>query len=243
MIQLLPWIRLLLLGYLSICVDAHGHLLSPRSRNWYAFEVGRDSTYNAPPGLPPREYCSHCLNMKAAASVCGIGSAQAYDGWLDIYDNPMPWNSQETYVQGQEILVTTELTTNHAGHMELHACAIGDDETDATQACLDASPLTFVRDVCYGGPVDDLYPVRGYYSNNVLHQFIYKLPQDLVGNRVILQWRYITANSCLPPGYKDEERIGLDARGWLRGFTLADCNVDSSSPPQLVLDPTGSRGP
>ena len=42
--------------------------------------------------------------------------------------------------------------------------------------------------------------------------------------------------------YKDEERLGLDARGWLRGFTMADCNVDDQDPPQQVLDPTGGRG-
>ena len=48
----------------SIChpnlfVSGHGHLISPRSRNFFAYEAGRDDTTNSPPGLPPREYCSH----------------------------------------------------------------------------------------------------------------------------------------------------------------------------------------
>lgn len=117
-----------------------------------------------------------------------------------------------------------------------------EDSTVATQECFDAHPLTFTRDVCWGGPVDDVYPIRGYFSNNVMHHFVYKLPMGLVGNKVLLQWRYIAANGCIPPGYKDEERLGLDARGWLRGFTMADCNVDDQDPPQQVLDPTGGRG-
>ena len=40
-------------------VSGHGHLISPRSRNFFAYEAGRDDTTNSPPGLPPREYCSH----------------------------------------------------------------------------------------------------------------------------------------------------------------------------------------
>lgn len=141
--------------------------------------------------------------------------------------------------------MSIELTTNHAGHAEIRACPLPDNETTplATQDCFDAHPLTFVRDVCWGGPVDEIYPVRGYFSNQVMHHFIYKLPDGLVGTKVLLQWRYIAANGCIPPGYKDEERMGLDARGWLRGFTMADCNVDAQDPPQLVLDPTGGRGP
>lgn len=224
----------------------HGHLLTPRSRNWYAYEVGRDDPTNAPPGVPPREYCSHCLNQKLAAETCGRGSAQPYDagtGWRDIYQNAIPWNAQEAYVEGQELLVTSELTTNHAGHMELFACPLDGGAVQASQECFDAHPLSFVRDVCSNGPADDVYPVRGYYSNDALHHFVYRLPPGLTGQRVLLQWRYITANSCLPPGYKDEDRLGLHARGWLRGFTLANCNVDGADPPQLTLDPTGGRGP
>ena len=29
----------------------------------------------------------------------------------------------------------------------------------------------------------------------------YQLPQGLFGDKVLLQWKYITANSCSPPGY------------------------------------------
>lgn len=233
------------IGHPNLFVSGHGHLISPRSRNFFAYEAGRDDTTNSPPGLPPREYCSHCLNAKRADATCGRGSAQSYDpidGWLDTYGEPMPWTSQATYVEGQEVLMSIELTTNHAGHAEIRACPMDEGDAAATQECFDAHPLTFVRDVCYNGPVDTLYPVRGYFSNQVMHHFIYKLPPGLTGGKVLLQWRYIAANSCIPPGYKDEERLGLDERGWLRGMSMEDCNVNGEDPPQLVLDPTGARG-
>ena len=109
-----------LLSIISRClfVSGHGHLITPRCRNYFAYEAGRDDTTNSPPGLPPREYCSHCLNAKLATETCGRGAAQSYDpnpvdGWLDTEGNPMPWISQQTYVENQEILVSIELTTNH----------------------------------------------------------------------------------------------------------------------------------
>eukprot|EP00586_Coscinodiscus_wailesii_P020102 CAMPEP_0172495532 /NCGR_PEP_ID=MMETSP1066-20121228/71450_1 /TAXON_ID=671091 /ORGANISM="Coscinodiscus wailesii, Strain CCMP2513" /LENGTH=453 /DNA_ID=CAMNT_0013267269 /DNA_START=143 /DNA_END=1504 /DNA_ORIENTATION=+ len=216
-------------------------MISPRSRNWYAYEAGRDDRTNSPPGTPPREYCSHCLNSKLANQVCGLGNAQSYDDWNDLKGDPMPWMSQGNFVEGQEILVHTQLTTNHAGHMELMICPLEGDES-ASQECFDSHPLRFVRDICYGGPADDIYPVRGYYSTNMEHYFIYKLPTGISGSRVLMQWRYITANSCIPPGYFNPD-LDLAGRGWLRGFSMAGCNNDEQDPPQLKLDPTGSGAP
>ena len=97
----------------GLFVSGHGHMITPRSRNFFAYEAGSDDPTNSPPGLPPREYCSHCLNAKLATETCGRGSAQSYDQWLDTFGNPMPWIPQATYVEGQEILVSIQLTTNH----------------------------------------------------------------------------------------------------------------------------------
>lgn len=38
-------------------------------------------------------------------------------------------------------------------------------------------------------------------SGAVEHKFIYKLPMGVHGKKVMMQWRYVTANSCIPPGY------------------------------------------
>lgn len=144
----------------------------------------------------------------------------------------MPWASQEVYEEGQEFLVEVTLTTNHAGHMELYVCNLGDS---STQECLYENPVSFVRDELYGGPVDPNYPERAYFASGQTNfKFIYKLPSGVTGERVLMQWRYVTANSCIPPGYRDSEiQSILSDLGWLRSLTMSDCS--------LPYDETGAR--
>lgn len=183
--------------YLStFTAEAHGFLKTPRSRNYYAHVEGAD--WGALPGQPPKEYCPHCLNFKSMNEICGTGQAQNYDLWTDITGNPMPWMSQGIYTEGQEIIIEAVLTTNHAGHFDVFACPDGDA---STQDCFLNNPLTFVQDVLHGGPVDDHYPERAYVAPVTDFKFIYRLPVGLHGSKVMLQWRYVTANSCFPPGY------------------------------------------
>merc|ERR1712176_1178835 len=101
-------------------------------------------------GKPERDSCPHCLNSKLANNLCSQGNAATlYDKWKDINGNPMPWNSQATYKEGDEITVESVLTTNHAGHMDMYICPNGDD---STQECLWDNPLTLIRDNPHGGP-------------------------------------------------------------------------------------------
>lgn len=106
------------------------------------------------------------------------------------------------------------------GHFEVKACPIVTGEV-ATQACFDAYPLTFVSDDFYDAPADPHYPGRAYiprseYStqktpdNAYLFRHQFKLPDGLRGDLVLLQWYYLTGNSCLPPGYS--------AYAWPVGF-------------------------
>lgn len=58
--------------------------------------------------------------------------------------------------------------------------------------------------------------------------FKFKIPEsytDIIGEKVLMQWRYITANSCQPQGYKNSDISNfLLSKGWLRsGGNLADC--------------------
>ena len=54
--------HLLLSAILVVSVDGHGHMTSPRSRNWLA-TVGQDGVNSATPAKPDAEYCTHCLNV------------------------------------------------------------------------------------------------------------------------------------------------------------------------------------
>lgn len=88
---------------------------------------------------------------------------------------------------------------------------------------------------------DSQYPERGYYfggagwnSNDFVMTF--KLPNDLVGDKVLVQWRYITANSCNPPGYAEYfGRNGLSDIHWYP--FIPTCPVP------IPLDGDISKGP
>ncbi len=98
------------------------------------------------------------------------------------------------------------MTTNHAGHFDLFACPDGES---STQGCFLDNPLTFVKDELYDGPFDEDYPERAYVAPATNFKYIYKLPMGVHGPKVMLQWRYVTANSCFPPGYVSNELLCL----------------------------------
>jgi len=216
-------------------VYGHGYLSSPRSRNWVAHQDGSDSWLGTgDPGTPPAEYCYHCLNNKAANEICGSGNANNYDEWLDLDGNPIPWNSQATYTEGDIITIKSSLTTNHGGHMDVFICPNGND---STQECLEANPLEYV-DSLHLAPRDDKYPWRGYYSSAYDFEMRYKLPMGVTGDEVMMQWRYVTGNSCMPPGYcchnaDDYFDKYQNVSSWKRANT-ALCSYP--------LDPTGATG-
>jgi len=212
----------------SSLVNGHGYMYSPRSRNWIAYEDGTDSwSPNGSAGTPVAEYCYHCLNSKAADEVCGRTQTANYDEWLDINGDPIPWNSQETYIEGQIISVKSYLNAHHKGHMDLMLCPDGENPT---QECFEANPVEFVEDAKHGAPKDVNYPERGYYASGVQDfEFKYKLPMGITGDRILMQWRYVTGNSCIAPGYLD---YPWPNQSWL-GADHRPCSYP--------LDPTGDR--
>jgi len=191
-------------------VDAHGYLKSPRSRNWVARQDGKWSGGDM--NTPEIETCPHCLNLNS--NTCGKTGGNDYDYHLNALGGPMPKNIQAVYTQGQEIDLSAVLTAHHKGHFEYKACAINEGEL-ATQACFDANPLRFVKDLLYdNAPVDSNYPERAYIplsgasthkdsSGSYIYTHRYELPANLIGDLVLIQWHYITGNSCVAPGYKD----------------------------------------
>jgi len=206
--------------------EAHGHLTSPRSRNWYANQEGVSGTSTV--GVPPKEHCPHCLNTNSG--VCGIspGEGKSYDEYLDSTGKFMPWISQGTYSAGGEIIIKSYLDTHHNGHMEIFACANGNG---SDMACFMNNPLHFVKDILYDMPADPAHPERGYYYGGQGggvkdFEMVFRLPDNVVGDQVMLHWRYITANSCSPPGYAayfsgvNSKNQELPESFWTSGVTL-----------------------
>lgn len=130
----------------------------------------------------------------------------------------MPADPQLVVQQGSQITVEVILTAHHKGHFEFKACPVDGLQNEApTQECFEKNPLTFVKDELYGAPPDLNYPTRAYipplsYSGilsdssavaGTLYQYTLQLPPNLKGKLVLLQWHYLTANTCTYVGYDD----------------------------------------
>ena len=204
-------ILLLSLSYLIVGTAGHGYVESPRSRNFRAREEGKDWDHMS-------------LNRKASANnkygsgLCGV-NAKNYDTFLD------EWISEATYRAGDTIEITSHLTAYHGGHFEIGACA--DDEP--TQECFSTNKLKYKGG---GHPRDSAYKERAYlgtpsdgdntYDGGNIYTHRFRLPDNIVGERVLLQWRYFTANVCQPEGYREY----FDSVGWNYGSTHM-CNKDT----------------
>ena len=148
-------VALLSSWFLASLVEGHGYMFEPPSRSYSAWQTGLD--YGAEAGVPNRDNCAWCININDG--VCGITqSGINYDAWLDSTGQPMPWQSQATYTEGDIITVSSILTAHHEGHLEVWACPQG---RASTQDCFREHKLDFVDDVSFGMPQDPNYPLRG----------------------------------------------------------------------------------
>jgi hypothetical protein len=184
-----------------------------RSRNFIAsqdgvWSGGTDTSY-------PKETCPHCLNRGGTLGQCGVSGSVSYDANLNVFGQPMPPVVQGSYTQGQEIEVEVVLTAHHLGHFEFAACPISPGGI-ATAECFKQNPLEFVSDPLYGATKDATYPNRAYIAPTGIatvdnsgplpgqyYKFVLKLPPNVSGDLVLLQWYYVTANSCKLDGYSN----------------------------------------
>ena len=190
-----------------ICSHLFQFLSEFRSRNFIAAQDGvwwggTSSNY-------PKEDCPQCASIGGTAGQCGVIGDTNYDENLNVFGQPMPPAPQANYARGQEIEVDVILTAHHKGHFEFHACPIEQGGV-ASGGCLTEYPLEFVSDPLYGAPKDIDYPYRAYVApsslatsdaTGSLYRFRLKLPDNLSGDLVLLQWHYLTANSCTFAGY------------------------------------------
>ena len=218
-------------------VTAHGYLKTPRSRNYHASlnPVWWGGTFTD----PAPENCPQCLNVGGTAARCGLVGDHNYDYPPNAVGGVLPPIIQECYNEGSIVELETILTAHHKGHFTFKACAISPGEAP-TQECFDAHPLTFVADEMYGATFDPLYPERAYIprldfpgglqyesAGNAVFRHKFRLPQGLSGDLVLIQWHYVTGNSCLVEGY--------DTYDWPEGFYPGDL-------PQCGVIPPDGRG-
>jgi hypothetical protein len=168
---------------------------------------GGDATTPAP------ESDAFSLNKGGTLGACGIlSSGRDYNYPKNTNGDPLPWISQGFFSKGQELVLDVKLTAHHKGHFAFYVCPLANPATDIpSEACFKSHPLTFIEDVGEPGVTvpDPNYPERAYIRPSVgggygsVNEFSYKykLPNDVYGDTVLLQWHYITGNSCVAPGY------------------------------------------
>ena len=185
---------------ISSNVHAHGYLKSPRSRNFVAFQDGVWSPLLA--SNPLKEDQPQGANTGGTRAQCGIIEGRNYDFPKNALGGPLGTKIQSCYQPGQTIDLEVYLTAHHNGHFEFKACPISPGQAP-TQACFDANKLRFVSGE--SANFDPNYPERAYIPPRDAkawnYQYKFQLPSGLSGDLVLLQWKYITANSCLPSGY------------------------------------------
>lgn len=138
----------------------------------------------------------------------------------------MPPNIQAVYMEGDVIDVEVLVTTHHKGHFVFSACPVvpspaplGLDYNQVpNQECFDKYKLTLVEDELYNANIDKRFPERVYLApaskaewanegpsvqpvTGAKYKYKLQLPEGLHGEVVLLQWYYLTANSCKHVGY------------------------------------------
>eukprot|EP00574_Skeletonema_japonicum_P013050 CAMPEP_0201715482 /NCGR_PEP_ID=MMETSP0593-20130828/1662_1 /ASSEMBLY_ACC=CAM_ASM_000672 /TAXON_ID=267983 /ORGANISM="Skeletonema japonicum, Strain CCMP2506" /LENGTH=407 /DNA_ID=CAMNT_0048204997 /DNA_START=66 /DNA_END=1286 /DNA_ORIENTATION=- len=250
-------------------VHGHGHLVSPRSRNYVAKQDG--AWWPADDTTPSPEDCPHCLNIGGTEARCGMTSERNYDYPKSVLGGNLAPAIQACYAEGDVVQLDVVLTAHHMGHFSYKACAINTGEV-ASQECFDSNPLTFVEDVLYGSLPDSNYPSRAYIpradsaliqkdnGGDYMFSHRFRLPEALSGELVLLQWHYITANSCMsddgylnydfPAGFEPNFQVGVcefippDGRGVPEQFwncaeirISSDCASDPPSPSPPTTPP------
>lgn len=162
-------------------------------------------------------------NFKWRAGVCGdrMGVKDHLKGGKYYNDGYIV----KTYTQGGIINVVTAIAAHHNGFFELYVCDVSHcPNRDISRACFRrhgaCRQLYRARgDACESrtntacAPADPNYPGRWYfpcekyatlepgnwtsYGPNTAR---FRLPGDLVCEHCVLQWYWVAANSCNPPG-------------------------------------------
>ena len=185
--------------------DAHGYLGSPRSRNYFAYTDAK--WWDVSDNDPEPESDPYSLNRGGTAAQCGMINGRNYDLPKDALGGLMKPMIQECYNKGSVIDLSVTLTAYHGGHFEFYACPINHGEVP-TESCFKSHPLEFVQDLNNNAPKDPNYPVRAYVQGLTTmtlgeFRYKYKLPDNLTGELVLIQWYYVTGNRCVDEGYVD----------------------------------------
>ncbi|WIA23394.1 hypothetical protein OEZ85_000152 [Tetradesmus obliquus] len=227
--QLQSGSTLLLLGVLLVApllADGHGLLYDPPGRNWKAY-MNRQTDWahqlNGGGKYKVSDNCKHTW-PSGLAGLCGDEPGQSR--WM----NP---TAPKTYKAGQTVKLQVIVSTNHGGRFAFSICP-ADAKDSSKCFKLDRADgrgqffyLPRIRSYNGGATGESAVPTeRGPISSwswfnmphtncgagkycdqfmgNTVYEVRYRLPKDFSCERCILQWHYLTGNSCWPPCSKED---------------------------------------
>ena len=173
--------------------------------------------------LANSDYCPHCLNAGGSGSVGSNGAVFPEgkhgicgDPWTDAvprkheaYGKYWTGQSAAVYEQGQIITLNVRLTAYHKGFFEFRICKINgasaqDEAQQLTEDCFDQHWLKQANIPEAQNPGESKYYIGPESNGNWDYVMYYQLPAGLncdgESSRCVLQWHYLTGNSCNPPG-------------------------------------------
>ena len=179
----------ILLPLLSV-VNGHGSIRDPPARNV----------------LSNSDDCPDCLNAGGVSVMYnGVRSKARYGVCGD------PWNAKKdheaggksargriarTYKSGSTITLKLSFSANHRGRMQFSICDLPDKRMSSSEE----RSLTTQR--CFNKNVLRRADNKGVYSflkgNEDKLVVKYKLPRGLKCKHCVLQWEWLTGNSCCP---------------------------------------------
>ena len=208
---------------LASCVHGHAFMARPKPRNVISRERnqqycphcfnagGTGNVASNTPGSGKWPY----PETKASVSRAGLcGDAAGDDFHLKGGKFYNGGEIQETYTAGSIIEIEIGVTAHHNGHFEFFLC----DSDDLTLECLQKHQLqrAFPEPSETGSPYDPAYPGRYFLEpkcsmKSVNYGFIealqtkmkFRLPAGVTCDRCVLQMYWVTANTCLAPGYRN----------------------------------------
>ena len=178
-----------LLSFLTI-VSGHGSVRDPPARNV----------------LANSDDCPDCLNAGGVSVMYnGVRSKARYGVCGD------PWNAKKdheaggkfargkitrTYKSGSTITLKLSFSANHKGRMSFSICDLPDKRMSSSEERSLTTQRCFNKNVLRRADNQGVYSfLKGNEDKLVVK---YKLPRGLKCKHCVLQWEWLTGNSCCP---------------------------------------------
>ncbi|KFM24396.1 hypothetical protein F751_3114 [Auxenochlorella protothecoides] len=221
-------------------VEAHGYLAVPLSRN----------------ALHNTDYCKQCLNAGGPSACSAGGSLEWPAGRHGMCGDPYTGERKHeyggvsatgtitgTYTEGQVVNMTIVITAAHKGRFMFRVCVIQDptsERAELTDECLNQHIL-MQADVAGAQNAGSPYWYdRGVGSWDMAYQLPQGLTCDGVNTRCVMQWWYLTGNSCEPPNTDPKYASPQLTKCGTNGAYPEEVRLGKLSPPPTKKSPSPS---